>query len=349
MALRVRASTACLLLATVACGSRTDLATLAPPGAATPTCADGLVVLASGAPVGLAVGGPNAIAVDATRVYWTVPDPDGGGGGSVMSVPLCGGPATTVASVTYAGGTIIPDALAVDGANVYWAIRDQARGAPGSQVMMVPADGGTATPVASQQHPVSLAVDSTSVYWGDDGNGTVVKARLDGGTPVPLGEGIAQGVGPVVVDAIRAYFWAPLHGLMSVPVDGGRYTTLVSDDDSTATISDLAVADGVVYWSADDADASALMSIPAGGGAATALVTGQQGIGSIATDGANVYWTTCGSPGCATGRVMKVQVGGGTPVVVASGWPHSGQGAVAVDARSVYWTSGSTLMKMTPK
>ena len=54
----------------------------------------------------------------------------------------------------------------------------------------------------------------------------------------------------------------------------------------------------------------------------------------VAVDDANVYWTTNVA---ATGVVMKVPRGGGTPVILASGldFPHT----IAVDATSVYWTN----------
>ena len=73
------------------------------------------VPLAGGTPTTLASPGriPNAIAVDATSIYWLTEQQRNGG--TVMKVPLAGGTPTTLASAQAA-----PVGIAVDATSVYW-------------------------------------------------------------------------------------------------------------------------------------------------------------------------------------------------------------------------------------
>jgi hypothetical protein len=58
----------------------------------------------------------------------------------------------------------------------------------------------------------------------------------------------------------------------------------------------------------------------------------------------SVYWTNYGD-----GTVVKVPLGGGAPIVLASG--QDSPASIAVDATSVTWVNedGGNVMRLTPK
>jgi hypothetical protein len=273
---------------------------------------------------------PVALVVNETSIYWM----NAGGGtsplpvGTVMSAPLAGGPATTLASDPNGAGPI-----ALDGTNVYWAdpaalMKVPLGGGSPTQVAsvlpwganaftvsptsvywtsqnpmgvsQVPLTGGSPTVLSTDQSPVGIAVDATDVYWCD-GVGSVMKMPLDGGTPVTLASVKGLPCAQLTVDAANVYWTtsslSQAFSVMKVPLDGGTPVTLAPSNPGGT--NGIAVDTTRVYWTLITApyrpDGGAVMSVPIAGGAATTLATGQAGIGGIAVDATSVYWADMGT------------------------------------------------------
>ena len=291
------------------------------------------------------------IAVDSKSVYWTTTLPS-----MVMKAPIGGGTATMLASPPSAV------AIAIDSANLYWT---SGVGRSGS-IMSVPLAGGALTTLdpSTGTNPGSIAVDSTSVYWGETGSdvnsGTVTKVRIGGGTPTTLASAQKVPFG-IAVDSTSVYWGTISFGgdgtdgmVFKIPVAGGTPTTLAWGQ---FNLSAIAVDSKSVYWvnsgSGTGSPDGTVMKVPIGGGTPTPIAAGQIGPRLIAVDSTSVYWVTSNS------TLMKVPIGGGTLTPIASGAAvgiiaGTGVGAITVDSTSLYWLNSvgpgtGTVMKVTPK
>jgi hypothetical protein len=170
-----------------------------------------------------------SIAVDAANVYWvngvsTVSDTDGSitSDTNVVRAPKGGGQAVTLAT-----GLTFVDSLAMDSLYVYW-VETGTLAVPLNVVMRAPIAGGVTTTIATGSGsncpcPGTVAVDATSVYWGQ--YGAVMKAPLAGGPPVTLASNV--GAASLELDATNVYI-LDFTAVHSVPKDGGPVSMLVS-------------------------------------------------------------------------------------------------------------------------
>jgi hypothetical protein len=187
-----------------------------------------------------------AIAVDATRLYWTEFGPNRTG--SVRAVPLaCGVPVVLAANQDVGG------ALAVDATRIYWSagIPSQDAGPGGSQgvILSMPLAGGAPTTLvtaAAGYRPYAMAVDGPSLFWaevqsgGMDCVGTSHVVTLPGNGSARVVLASAFGAGGFVLSPDTVYYadYGPVPcgpndptgtgDVAKVPRAGGPVVTLAS-------------------------------------------------------------------------------------------------------------------------
>jgi hypothetical protein len=278
-------------------------------------------------------GSPAGIAVDAAHVYFT--DCAGDARGSrVLSVPLGGGSARTLAT-----GTSCPVDLALLGDRLFLA------GLDGDAVTSVPITGGAKTEITrSSQRLTGLAVDTAGVDFTTEA-GALIRTDLIGGSSTTLAT-CAQGcTAPRVHDSEVYWGDTGVGEIDKIPVTGGDPSSVTTGLD---TVSAIAVADDEVYFAAG----YLLMKAPLSGGPPITLATAAGApVLTLATDDANVYFTSYDA-------LWKVPRQGGDAVALAS--DATQPNAIAADATSVYWSSGLSpaqqpggrcgrVVKLTPK
>lgn len=155
----------------------------------------------SSAPVVLASNQnyPTCVAADDARVYWA-----NWKGGDIASVALEGGAVTQLVTGMH------PHHLRIDANNVYFTSSDPGRSvddtSKSATVVSVPRAGGKPKVLVSGLVDANaIAIDATTVYYGDNSTGTVAKVPIAGGAPQVLAQGIPQ-LGDIDVDATHVYW-----------------------------------------------------------------------------------------------------------------------------------------------
>jgi hypothetical protein len=216
--------------------------------------------------------------------------------------------------------------------------------------MSVDLGGGTVTTVAGtgggaalSMNPVSIAADSTGVYWTNESSasttssGSVVAMRR-GSSPTVLAQAVNPG--PISVDGSRVYYADGNGALVSVPIGGGTVTTLASSVPDPAFLATDATN---VYWVT-----YSVLGVPKAGGPTVTLAAYDRDysfdsaggwVSGLAADSTGVYWTYLGTDSdCfADGKVWRFAPGG-TAAAIASGQPRPF--GIATYGGAVYWANG---------
>ncbi len=182
----------------------------APPFGTSTALATGLI-----APGGSGISG---LAVDAQRAYFVAGCGDAGASTCILSVPLAGGPTTTLVE-----GLSSPVVLAIDSAYLYWSAQDPVSG--GSQGIYRAALDGSGPELHAWPAPflmgglpfnvLGLAVDGNDLAWVDD-HGIAYGVAKTGGVPLVLSltVGDTNGMTGMTVGSGKV-FWADPKGAVS--------------------------------------------------------------------------------------------------------------------------------------
>ncbi len=316
--------------------------------------------------VTLASGGGNGMATDGTNVFWAGSVVDGGAG--IWTVPVDGGAVSLLAAIPAGtGANPVPYAVALGATTVYWTVSHDFANDGGFQtsILGTPRGGGPTTVLlAGQQVTTGLALDDTSIYWGNGGpagESAVMKMPLNGGAATTLASGLtlpAYGGGggeqqTIAVDSTSVY-WASTGSIMKVPLSCGMPESLAP----AGEVGAIAVAATGVYWTqldSPDVGPASVRTMPFGGSEVSTIASypgDLTGGVPIAVDATNVYWPisdpSCGESCIAIARAPLAGGPSSTLVTGLVGFPTQ----LAVDDTSVYWTAQgptSAIEKVTSK
>jgi hypothetical protein len=211
-----------------------------------------------------------------------------------------------------------------------------------------------------QTGPLSIAVDSTNVYWLNQGpfegpggkgggyypEGQVMKCAIAGcnNDPTILASGWSQAGGlPVVSSAIKVdsgtVYWVGSGEIFSCPIGGcGCAPRIIGSGMGGATA--VTATGGYVFWTMYDSGDVGVCPATGCNGAPYLIATGQVGPAGITYDANDVYWTNFNGGLGAYSIASPVA----SPSIIWAGAVDSTQAAtdaLAVDGENLYFTNSN--------
>ncbi len=194
--------------------------------------------------------------------------------------------------------------------------------------------GGFCQPisVAVSPFPAELRVDSTHLYWiqqgGVNGQPGIYRVALLGGSPVQLLA--TAGASFLAKDSVNLHWTDSAAGTVNkMPLAGGTVTPLALGLNNPGPIAiDATYAYFVIT------NLNQVSKVPLAGGSVAPVVTLTQFLQGIVVDATNVYVPHYDGSTMVT--IEKVPIGGGAATQIGSGPGYTG--GIAIDANNVYFT-----------
>jgi hypothetical protein len=157
--------------------------------------------------------------------------------------------------------------------------------------------GAVTTLVDDAEQPTALAVDATTLYYAELNAARVMKVPKLGGTPVALATGlfassIALDTTTVYFGACEGA--CAMQSVMAVPKNGGQVVELLTKDTNAGDHA-ITVGPDHLFWAGrlppEGSSTGVLAMVPRSGGPATDLVTGPDMLAvAVEPDESAVYW-----------------------------------------------------------
>ena len=250
-----------------------------------------------------------------------------------------GGPQhAATATDALAGG----QALGAAPGQIYWVSQDE--------IWAANLDGTSPHAILTgQDGPEGIAVNSSHLYWADDGDGTIWEANLDGTSPHIIFTGQRGLVGLAVTPS--HIYWANDGGagdragtIWAANLDGSNPHTIVTGQ----TFPDGVAADAShVYWSDEGLNEQpgngTISEANPDGTSPHTIATGLTTPIGVAVDASHLYWASSGD-----GTVTQANLDGTSPHAIAT--DQNGPYGVASDASHLYWVNkdGGTVTRASP-